>query len=83
MRQGRLRRLGEIEATFQPLPIDGAVARAYAAVAFAVKNAGGTPRARVMDLWIAATALSHGVPVFTRNRDDFKALEELIDVRAI
>ena len=30
---------------------------AYAAVAHAVKSAGGKPRARVMDLWIAATAL--------------------------
>jgi len=83
LRQARLRRLGEIEATFQPLPIDGAVARAYAAVAHAVKTAGGTPRARVMDLWIAATAMSQGVPVFTRNQDDFKALAALIDVRAI
>jgi len=83
LRQARLRRLGEIEATFQPLPIDGAVARAYAAVAHAVKTAGGAPRARVMDLWIAATAMSQGVPVFTRNQDDFKALAALIDVRAI
>jgi predicted nucleic acid-binding protein len=83
VKQIRLRRLGVIEATFQPIPIDAAVARAYAAVAHAVKTAGGAPRARVMDLWIAATALAQNVPVFTRNRDDFKILEKLIDVRAI
>jgi len=82
-RQSRLRRLGLIEATFQPVPIDAAVARAYASVAHAVKAGGGNPRARVMDLWIAATALSEGVPVVTHNRDDFKILEKLIDIRAI
>ena len=82
-KQIRLRRLGVIESTFQPIPIDAAVARAYAAVAQAVKLAGGTPRARVMDLWIAATALAENVPIFTRNHDDFKILENLIDVRSI
>jgi predicted nucleic acid-binding protein len=35
-RQARLRRLGLVEATFQPIPIDAAVARAYASVAHAV-----------------------------------------------
>jgi len=83
LRQIRLRRLGVVEATFQPIPIDAAVARAYAAVAHAVKAAGGTPRARVMDLWIAATALAEKVPVFTRNLDDFKILEKLIGIHAI
>jgi len=83
LRQIRLRRLGVVEATFQPIPIDAAVARAYAAVAHAVKAAGGTPRARVMDLWIAATALAEKVPVFTRNLDDLKILEKLIGIHAI
>ncbi|HEX9669231.1 MAG TPA: PIN domain-containing protein, partial [Thermoanaerobaculia bacterium] len=54
IRKERLRRLGAIESTFEPLPIDAAVARAFAAVAHAVKSAGRQPRARVMDLWIAA-----------------------------
>jgi len=79
----RLRRLGEIEARFSALAIDAAVARAFAAVAHAVKIAGGKPRARVMDLWIAATALAHRVPVYTRNRSDFDALKKLIDVRSV
>lgn len=82
-RQRRLRRLGEIEAAFVPLPIDDAVARAYATVAHAVKIAGRQPRARVMDLWIAATALVRGMPVYTRNRDDFATLAKLIDVRDV
>ena len=72
-----------IEATFQPIPIDPAVARAFAAVADAVKSAGRQPRARVMDLWIAATALSLGVPVYTRNGEDFEGLQSLIDVKVV
>jgi toxin FitB len=80
-RQHRLRRLGVIEATFQPLPIDAGVARAFAAVAHAVKTAGRQPRSRVMDLWIAATALTHQMPLYTRNPEDFEGLEGLIQVR--
>jgi hypothetical protein len=82
-RQHRLRRLGVIEATFQPLPMDAAVTRAFAPVAQAVKNAGRQPRKRVMDLWIAATALSHGLTVYTRNAEDFAGLDRLIDVRTV
>ncbi|HKV11968.1 MAG TPA: PIN domain-containing protein [Thermoanaerobaculia bacterium] len=83
VRQHRLRRLGVIEATFQPIAIDSAVARAFAVVANAVKSAGRQPRARVMDLWIAATALSLDAPVYTRNREDFAGLDSLIEVRVV
>jgi predicted nucleic acid-binding protein len=78
-----LQRLGQVEATFQPLPIDAEVARAFARVADTVRLAGRQPRARVMGLWIAATALCHRIPLFTRNRDDFAPLRELIDIRAV
>jgi predicted nucleic acid-binding protein len=80
IRQLRLRRLGAIEATFSAIPIDPAVARAFGSVAHAVKVAGRQPRSRVMDLWIAATALAHALPVYTRNLDDFATLHELIEV---
>src|SRR5688572_8095710 len=46
-RQHRLQRLGIIESTFHALPIDASVARAFAAVAQAVKAAGRQPRSRV------------------------------------
>jgi predicted nucleic acid-binding protein len=82
-RQYRLRRLGEIEATFEPLGIDAAVARAFAALAQAVRRAGRQPRARVMDLWIAATAQVHEVPLYTRNGDDFIGLDGLVEVRVV
>jgi toxin FitB len=83
IRAGRLQRLGAIESAFEALPIDAHVARAYATVARAVLGAGRKPRARVMDLWIASTALVHGVPLFTRNPKDFTGLEALISVRGV
>ncbi|HEY6320047.1 MAG TPA: type II toxin-antitoxin system VapC family toxin [Thermoanaerobaculia bacterium] len=83
IRRLRLQRLGEVEATFQPLPIDAAVARAFARVAHTVKMAGRQPRARVMDLWIAATALAHAIPLYTHNRDDFLPLRQLIEVKPV
>lgn len=82
-RQLRLRRLGIIEATLQPIPIDAPIARAFAAVAQAVKAAGRQPRARVMGLWIAATALALRIPLYTRNPQGFEGLQGLIEVRAV
>jgi hypothetical protein len=83
LREERLRRLGAVEATFDALPIDADIARAFAAVAHAVVRSGRRPRSRVMDLWIAATALVHRVPVYTRNAADFAALRGLVDVRVV
>jgi predicted nucleic acid-binding protein len=83
VRQHRLRRLGQIESAFQPIPIDAAISRAFATVAHAVKNAGRQPRARVMDLWIAATALVHELPLYTRNAEDFVGLEKLVELRVV
>jgi predicted nucleic acid-binding protein len=82
-RQRRLSRLGAIEASFQPLPVDSAVARAFGVVSHAVKAAGRQPRSRSMDLLIAATALAHNIPVYTRNATDFEGLRDLIDVRIV
>lgn len=82
-RRQRLSRLGQVEAMFNPLPMDAGVARAFAMIAHTVKTSGGQPRARVMDLWIAATALAYKLPLYTRNFEDFKLLPQLIDVRTI
>jgi len=82
-RQQRLRRLGIVEATFDPVPIDAAIARAFATVAALVRTAGRQPRARIMDLWIAATALALQTPLYTRNPDDFSGLESHIEVRVV
>ncbi|HSS48582.1 MAG TPA: type II toxin-antitoxin system VapC family toxin [Thermoanaerobaculia bacterium] len=82
-RRLRLRRLGDVESTMEALAIDAAVARSFAMVAHAVKTAGRQPKARVMDLWIAATALTHKIPLYTRNPDDFHGLQELIEIIVI
>jgi predicted nucleic acid-binding protein len=75
-------RLGVIESTFEPLPIDAAVAREWGRLAAAVRSRGGQPRRRAMDLAIAATANLHKVPLLTHNRADFQIVDDLIDVRA-
>lgn len=74
-------RLGVIEATFDPLPIDAAVAREWGRLAAAVRNRGGRPRRRTMDLAIAATANVHGVPLLTHNAADFQIVADLVNAR--
>lgn len=77
-RQDRLQRA---EATFEPLPVDGAVARAYGRVYAAVADAGRKARGRrALDLLIAATALAAGLPLYTRNPDDFAELDGLVEI---
>jgi toxin FitB len=75
-------RLGVIESTFEPLPIDAAVAREWGRLAAAVRIRGGQPRRRAMDLAIAATANVHRVPLLTLNGADFQIIDDLVDVRA-
>src|SRR5919202_2336223 len=55
-RARRSQRLGIVEATFDPLPVDARVAREWGRLAAAVAQRGGQPRRRAMDLAIAATA---------------------------
>jgi hypothetical protein len=77
----RSQRLGVIEATFEPLPIDAAVAREWGRLAAAVVNRGGQPRRRALDLLIAATANVHYVPLLTRDAKDFALIADLVDIR--
>ncbi len=80
-RQDRLQRA---EAVFDPLPVSADASRAYGRVFSAVASAGRKPRgARALDLLIAATALAESLPLYTRNPDDFDALEDLIQVVAV
>ena len=80
-RQDRLQRT---EAIFDPLPFDVEAARAYGRIYAAVATTGRKVRgARAVDLLIAATACALGLPLFTRNPDDFKALDKLVDVVAV
>lgn len=78
----RLRRLAEIESRFVALPVDEAVARAYGELAALTIEAGRKVRTRVFDLFIAATARVHEVPLYTRNRQDFEAFGRVIEIVA-
>jgi predicted nucleic acid-binding protein len=80
-RARRQERLQRAEATFDPVPIDAAVARAYGRVYAAVVDAGRKARGRrAFDLLIAATALASGLPLYTRNPADFDHLDDLIEI---
>ena len=80
-RQDRLQRA---EAIFDPLPFDIEAARAYGRIYAAVATTGRKVRgARAVDLLIAATACALGLPLFTRNPEDFRALDKLVNVVAI
>jgi predicted nucleic acid-binding protein len=83
-RARRQERLQRVEATFAPLPFDARAARAYGRVWAAVAAEGRKARGRrAVDLLIAATALAEGVPLYTRNPDDFRVLGDLLDIRAL
>ena len=80
-RQDRLQRA---EVVFDPLPFDAEAARAYGRVYAAVAAAGRKARGpRAIDLLIAATALAHELPLYTRNADDLRFLDGLVEVIAI
>ena len=77
-RQDRLQRA---EATFEPLPVDAEVARAYGRVYAAVVAAGRKARGRrTLDLLIAATAVTADLPLYTRNPNDFAGLSALLEI---
>jgi hypothetical protein len=80
-RQDRLQRA---EAAFDPLPFDAEAARAYGRVYSAVVAAGRKARgARAVDLLLAATACAAGLPLYTRNPDDFRAIGDLVEIVAV
>jgi toxin FitB len=83
IRAARLRRLSALREHFDPLPVDGAVAVSYGELAAAVVDAGRQPRARVMDLIIAATAHAHDARLYTRNAEDFVGITDLVEVVAV
>lgn len=81
-RARRTQRLGVVEATFDVLPIDAAVAREWGRLSAAVTARGGRPRRRAVDLAIAATANVHGVPLVTSDVSDLAIVRDLVDVRS-
>lgn len=82
-RAARLRLLTGLERSFDPLPVDEAVAASYSELAAAVVRAVRTPRPRSLDVLIAATAHAHAARLYTRNPDDLRGADTLVEVVAI
>ena len=80
-RAARQDRLQRAEAELDPISVDVAVARAYGRVYSAIVASGRKARGRrAIDLLIAATAVAHELPLYTRNPADFAELEGLLEV---
>jgi predicted nucleic acid-binding protein len=80
VRAARMETLGAAVVDFEPLPFDADAAARYGTLVALTINAKRDPRARRMDLMIAAVASSRGLPLYTRNTDDFVGLESLVKV---
>lgn len=70
-------RLQEVEAAFDPLPLDATAARTFGRVAAALRRSGRKPQARAFDALIAAIAIANDLPLYTCNEDDFTGIPEL------
>jgi predicted nucleic acid-binding protein len=79
----RQRHLQATEASFDVLPFDPGSARAYGHIDVLVRAVGRSPRARIADLFIAATAVANDLPLITRNPKDFVGLDSILAVVAI
>jgi len=84
--QERARRLDVLqraENQFEPIPFDSEMARRYGQLCAAVFAHGRTPRRRIADLMIGATASVLGLPLYTTNPDDYAGLDQWVDVRVV
>lgn len=73
-------RLEWLEARVSPLAFDAEAARVYGSLALLVQARGRKPRKRLADLQIASTAVVAGLPLYTRNADDFQGLGTFVEV---
>jgi predicted nucleic acid-binding protein len=67
VRTRRLHTLTAVQNAFEPLPVDLEVARTFAELVAEARRHGKRPK--IMDTWIAATAVAHGIPVYTQDED--------------
>jgi toxin FitB len=77
----RTEKLGAAIVDFAVLPFDDEAAARYGTLVALVLAANRNPSR--MDLMIAAIASSRGLPLYTRNEDDFKGLESMVEVIAV
>ena len=82
-RARRQDRLQWAATTWDPLPFDTDAARVYGRIFAAVHTTGRSARSRLADLLIASTAASKGLPLYTRNPNNFIGLERLVVVEEV
>lgn len=63
----RLRTLSSVVSLFDPLQINTLVASVFAEIVAEARRQGRRPK--IMDTWIAATAVAHDLPVYTQDAD--------------
>jgi predicted nucleic acid-binding protein len=78
--EARARRMATLRLaeSLEPLPVDDKAAEAWAVLVAALRAAGR--KAPVNDSWIAATAISRGMPVATQD-DDYDGMPGLEVIR--
>ena len=82
-RARRERRVARLRSVLGPgIPFHDDAAAAYETVCGLVLAVGPDPRARAIDLMIAATAVSVGAAVLTRRTGDFAGLDSIVPVVA-
>lgn len=82
-RARRLDILQRAEHEFDPVPFGAEAARFFGRISAAVAGIGRTPRRRVADLMIAATAAAERLPLYTTHADDFAGLDDIVHVVAV
>lgn len=83
VRAARAEKLGIAIVDFDPLPFDAEAATRYGSLVALTLEAKRDPKPRRLDLMIAAIASSRGLPLYTRNIDDFAGLDEMVTVVAV
>jgi predicted nucleic acid-binding protein len=69
-----------IANAFDPIPFSTGAARVYGALCAHVRSVGRDPKPRRFDLLIAAVAVDLGIPLLTRNGNDFQGLHSALSV---
>ena len=67
IRAQRLRTLSAVRSLFDPVPIDPGIAEVFAELVAEARRSGRRPK--IMDTWIAATAVALELPLYTQDED--------------
>lgn len=72
-----------IADTFDLIPFDAGAARIYGALCANVRAIGRDPKPRRFDMLVAAVAVALGIPLITRNENDFRGIHSALSIIAV